>query len=279
MQLGEEINGTKGAKQLQNKKTNIEHKTACLSQLINRGRRCRSNRKIFKVHGLYIFYTEISRFQKPVDREMNIKNKKLCTKIYRKQTNRQNFLDLDSEHPKSLKNRIPYSQTLKNKRISTTSKDLKCHNKEFKQQFLEQEYNSELLHKQIKTIEKLDRNELIKGKKKGTQIAACISLVITYNQFSPNVSTIIRQNWNILSVNESLKQISQNQPVSDYKCNKSLKELIGSKKVENNIVEKINKSTLKPGKCYPCFGSSTNLYCNQVTTTSTFKSQQTQKNK
>ena len=45
VQLGEEINGTKGTKQLQNKKTNIEHKTACLSQLINRGRRCRSNRK------------------------------------------------------------------------------------------------------------------------------------------------------------------------------------------------------------------------------------------
>ena len=31
VQLGEEINGTKGTKQLQNKKTNIEHKTACLS--------------------------------------------------------------------------------------------------------------------------------------------------------------------------------------------------------------------------------------------------------
>ena len=51
VQLGEEINGTKGTKQLQNKKTNIKHKTACLSQLINRGRRCRSNRKnLFSPH-------------------------------------------------------------------------------------------------------------------------------------------------------------------------------------------------------------------------------------
>ena len=51
MQLGEEINGTKGTKQLQNNKTNIEHKTACLSQLRNRGRRCRSNRKsLFSSH-------------------------------------------------------------------------------------------------------------------------------------------------------------------------------------------------------------------------------------
>ena len=45
VQLGEEINGTKGAKQLQNNKTNIEHKRVCLSQLTNRDRWCRSNRK------------------------------------------------------------------------------------------------------------------------------------------------------------------------------------------------------------------------------------------
>ena len=45
MQLGDEINGTKGTKQLQNNKTNIEHKMARLSQLKNRGRQCRSNRK------------------------------------------------------------------------------------------------------------------------------------------------------------------------------------------------------------------------------------------
>lgn len=31
VQLGDEVNGTKGVKQLQNNKTNIEDKTACLS--------------------------------------------------------------------------------------------------------------------------------------------------------------------------------------------------------------------------------------------------------
>ena len=39
VKLVEEINGTKGTKQLQNNKTNIEDKTACLPQLTNRGRR------------------------------------------------------------------------------------------------------------------------------------------------------------------------------------------------------------------------------------------------
>ena len=46
MHLGDEINGTKWTKQLQNNEAIIEHKTACLAQLTNRGRRCHSNRKI-----------------------------------------------------------------------------------------------------------------------------------------------------------------------------------------------------------------------------------------
>ena len=51
VQLGEGISDTKGAKQLQNKKTNIEHKTAFLSQLRNKGRQCHSNRKyVFSPH-------------------------------------------------------------------------------------------------------------------------------------------------------------------------------------------------------------------------------------
>ena len=45
VQLGDEINGTKGTKQLPNNQTNIEHKTACLPQLTNMGRQSFPDRK------------------------------------------------------------------------------------------------------------------------------------------------------------------------------------------------------------------------------------------
>ena len=44
-------------------------------------------------------------------------NNMLQTTIYRKQTDRQNYLDARSKHPKSLKDGISYSQTLRIKRI------------------------------------------------------------------------------------------------------------------------------------------------------------------
>ena len=123
------------------------------------------------------------------------------------------FLHIDSEHSKSLKDSILYNQALRIKRICAISKHFEhdckhfehhckhfehhckhfehhCkhfehhykhfehHCKECKQRFLEG-YNSELLDKHIKAVEKLTR----------------IPLVVTYNRFLPNIiSKIIRKN-------------------------------------------------------------------------------------
>ena len=54
-------------------------------------------------------------------------NNMLQTTIYRKQTDRQNYLDARSEHPKSLKDSIPYSQALWIKRMFFTERILKSH--------------------------------------------------------------------------------------------------------------------------------------------------------
>ena len=133
------------------------------------------------------------------------------------------------------------------------------------------------MDKQIKTVEELDRNELIKGNKKDTPVSTRIPLTTRYNQFLPTWVKLFEKIGIYYQWANPWKKNLQNKPVKTFKHNKNLKELIGSNKIENNIVKKINKSTLKPGKCSPCFGNSRTLSCNQVTTTSTFKSQETQK--
>ena len=55
------------------------------------------------------------------------------------------------------------------------------------------------------------------------------------------------KNWNIISVNESLNRVFQNKLVIASKCNKNLKELIGSSKIENNILKRINKALWNQG--------------------------------
>ena len=53
-------------------------------------------------------------------KEVSIKNSKLNTKIYMKETDRQYFLHINSEHPTSLQNSIPYNQFLRVKRKCST---------------------------------------------------------------------------------------------------------------------------------------------------------------
>ena len=70
------------------------------------------------------------------------KKKKLATKIYRKSTDHQNFHHIGSDHPKSLKDNIPYSQALRIKRICTTPNDFNHYCEELKQRFVSQGYQS-----------------------------------------------------------------------------------------------------------------------------------------
>ena len=77
-------------------------------------------------HNSINFEYKISHSSIPfLDTGVYIKNNKLYTKIYRKETVRQNFLHINSEHPISLKNRISCSQVLRVKRTCSTIENFK----------------------------------------------------------------------------------------------------------------------------------------------------------
>ena len=100
-----------------------------------------------------------------------------------------------------------------------------------------------------------------------------IPLVITYNRFLANITKTIWKNWNILQINKNLKEISKNEPITAFKGNKKIQEIIGRHWIENGRVNK-NLKTLKEGKCTPCRSKAGNICCKQVKTTTRFKSQQ-----
>ena len=76
---------------------------------------------------IYIIYLNesnikhASRKKELLDTEIYIKNK-LHTKIFREKTDRQTFLNINSEHPKSLKNSIKPNSTNKKIEYARTRK-------------------------------------------------------------------------------------------------------------------------------------------------------------
>ena len=87
--------------------------------------------------------------------------------------------------------------------------------------FIEKGYKSDLLN--ISTVEKLDRSEMSKEKVEEKLKQTCIPLRLTYNYFCPNISKVIREHWNWLSINESIKEMFNCQPLTAFTRNKNLK--------------------------------------------------------
>ena len=75
----------------------------------------------------------------------------------------------------------------------------------------------------------------VRKKRKQTHVP----LKLTYNGFCPNSSKVIQENWSLLAINKSLKEILNDELITAFQWNKNLNELIGSNKIENKKVKEV----------------------------------------
>ena len=92
------------------------------------------------------------------------KNNTLQTTLYRKPTDQQSYLHAHSDHPKSLKISIPYSQALRMKTICSTRTEYKRHFAILKQKFIERGYEENILKNELDKVDNIDRKDLLRKK-------------------------------------------------------------------------------------------------------------------
>ena len=119
-----------------------------------------------------------------LDTEIYLHNGKLHTKIYRKETDRQYYLHIKFEHPKSLKDSLPYSHAIRIKQISSNQVDLNNILKEMKNNFVKQGYHSSLINEHLERVSLLNRIDLI-TEKDTRQKSDRIPLVTDFYQILP----------------------------------------------------------------------------------------------
>ena len=179
----------------------------------------------------------------------------------------------------------PYSQALRIKRIYSKTTDFKYHClktadfeyhlQELKKRLVNQGYNKKSINQQFSKVKTIDRNELLKKtldketQNKPPLLSAC-------NRFLPNISNIVRKHWNILNISRALQDLFQKEPITVFKRNRNLKELIESNCIKNGKVKRAKNSFII-GKCSSYLSKNDNLCCSHLTSTATFISQQTKK--
>ena len=115
------------------------------------------------------------------------------------------------------------------------------------------------------------REQFLKEKKKET--ATNIPLLPKYNRTLPKIKEIVVKHWHLLHIKPNLVEIFQNPPILAFRRNKNLRDIIGTKLIENSKVKMKFKNKIQ-GKCTPCLANNRTLCSKQAVHTTTFGSNQ-----
>ena len=123
-------------------------------------------------------------------------------------------------------------------------------------QFQKRRYNRSSIKHQSDKANPQEREQLFKEKKKDTVTTILLSL--KYNRTLPKIKEIVMKHWNLLHINLNLAEIFQNPPILVLRQNKNLRDIIGTKLIENGKVKRKSMNNIQ-SECTPCLANKLNL--------------------
>ena len=137
-----------------------------------------------------------------------------------------------SAHPLSLKKSIPYSQTLRIKRVCSSFDEYKKHSNDLVKRFVEKGYKENIIRNQIRKVDNLERSTMLN--KTNAVRKNVITLSVTYSPTLPNIREIINNHWHILNINNTFGNVLKVTPVIAFRKNTSLRQIIGASTISHN---------------------------------------------
>ena len=165
-----------------------------------------------------------------LDTTIYINNSILYTTIYKKPTDRKQFLNYTSNHPKHVKDAIPYSQALRYRRIISDNNKLTEELNLLTDKFLRAGFPEKLLTEQISRIKNINRNQILDKTTTTTAFKMSLPLIINYHcNIDPHIikSTIQQSGINSLVLTQiSLKNSNRKKIQLIYKRNTTLSNVL-----------------------------------------------------
>ena len=184
----------------------------------------------------------------------------LQTTVYRKPTDRNNYLHYSSYHPTGLKRGLPYSQLLRLKRICDTESDFVSQSTEMCNRFRDRGYKEDILTKSLTRIKPLDRTSLLAPKSSLVPKSSPIVMSTTFSPISQSTKQIVKKHWHILSSDPVVGKAFSALPIFANKRAKNLSDQL----VKNDIyVRPKHFLNSLPSGNFPCKGC---INCNAMIT-------------
>ena len=197
-----------------------------------------------------------------LDTVISVVNGIIHTDLYRKKTDRVQYLLPSSCHPSHIFNNIPYSLALRLVRICSTNETLNLRFKELETMLLSRNYNKNVISAAIERASLLDRREVLKKVTK-TESKRVI-MVLRYHPKLVSVSNIIKKHYTTMIKDPILKKIFPERPMLAFAQPPNLRNML----VRAKHPSKVNAPRIMVGmhKCNSC------PVCELISTTKEFRS-------
>ena len=193
------------------------------------------------------------------------KSEQLDTKVYRKETDRNSFLDFSSYHTPGLKKGLPYSQLVRIKRICSSEMAFEEQAADLCSRFREKGYREDILNDALQRARDLDRNHLLKPKPSSSSISSNkIVCATTFSPLSKDLRQIVEKHWHMLQSDPCVGKSFSEMPVFAHKRAKNLRDTLVRADLYNP--PKHFLSTLPSGN-FPCNSC---IHCNAMIKSESF---------
>ena len=154
----------------------------------------------------------------------------LITTLYNKPTDTHLYLHYTSVHQESILSKGPYSQYLRLRHICSLDEDFKANAFNLTGYYLKRGYPINSLKRHFQRVNQFTQDQLLEFKPKPESSRPV--MVTNFSPKNPNVSKLIRDNWNIIQNTEELNQIFPDKPIMGFRRLPNLRDKLTSAKIK-----------------------------------------------
>ena len=178
-----------------------------------------------------------------LDTSCRIKDGQICMDLYKKPTDKNQYLLTSSCHPAQMTKNIPYSLALRIIRICTETETRDLRLEELRNLLLDREYSPGIIDSAISRAKAIPRAEALKHVSR-TQTNTRPVFVVPFDPRLPSIPAITGRHWrSMVSQDQYLKQVFPAPPLIAYSRQRNIRD--------NVIRAKVPPANIRPKRILP----------------------------
>ena len=188
-----------------------------------------------------------------LDTSIRIENNTIITDLFKKETDRNQYLLPSSCHPNHVTSNIPFSLALRIVRICSREEDREKRFGELRQMLLDRDYKPNIIKTAIDRARNIPRDVALQKVVRKSDSRRQV-FVLTYDPRLPSANQIVKKHWRVMVQDPVLREIFPLPPLIAYRRQKNVREFVIRAKVPPPATreKRVLPGMKRCGKCVNC---------------------------